>query len=253
MRRPVIAANWKMHMTAGETRVLAEQLLSCRDRAAEVEIVICPPFTSLAQACDTLRDTGLQVGGQNMHWENAGAFTGEISPLMLKDLGCSHVIIGHSERRQLFGETDAAINLKLKAALCHGLIPIFCLGETLEQREKNVTEKICAKQLEQGLAGIQSWDLAKTIIAYEPVWAIGTGRTASPADAQSVISFIRRKLGKLYSQAADQVRILYGGSVKPDTINGLMAQPDIDGALVGGASLDAASFAKIVNFGGAKQ
>lgn len=253
MRRPVIAANWKMHMTAGETKILAEKLLPCRDRAAEVEIVICPPFTSLAQACETFKDTGLQVGGQNMHWEKAGAFTGEISPLMLKDLGCSHVIIGHSERRQLFGETDAAINLKLKAALSHGLIPIFCLGETLDQREKKITEKVCSQQLEQGLAGIQSWDLAKTIIAYEPVWAIGTGRTASPADAQSVIAFIRRELGKKYSQAADQVRILYGGSVKPENIDGLMAQRDIDGALVGGASLDAESFAGIVNFGGAKQ
>ena len=252
MRRPVIAANWKMHKTAGETRALAEKLLSCRNRAAEVEIVICPPFTALPQACDTLRDTGLQVGAQNMHWETAGAFTGEISPLMLKDLGCSHVIIGHSERRQLFGETDAAINLKLKAALSHGLIPIFCLGETLEQREKNVTEKVCAQQLEQGLAGIQSWDLAKIIIAYEPVWAIGTGLTASPEDAQSVIAFIRRELGKRFSQAADQARILYGGSVKPENIGGLMAQQDIDGALVGGASLDAASFAGIVNFGGEK-
>ena len=249
MRRPVIAANWKMHKTAGETRALAEKLLSCRNRAAEVEIVICPPFTALPQACDTLRDTGLQVGAQNMHWETAGAFTGEISPLMLKDLGCSHVIIGHSERRQLFGETDAAINLKLKAALSHGLIPIFCLGETLEQREKNVTEKVCAQQLEQGLAGIQSWDLAKIIIAYEPVWAIGTGKTATPDQAQEVHAFIRKVYSEMYGSAAEGTRILYGGSVKPDNVAELMKKEDIDGGLVGGASLEAASFEKLVKFG----
>lgn len=253
MRRPVIAANWKMHMTAGETKVLAEKLLSCQERVGDIDIVICPPFTSLAPACAVFQGTGLQVGGQNMHWEDSGAFTGEISAPMLKAIGCSHVIIGHSERRQLFGETDAAINRKLKAALLHGLIPIFCLGETLEQREDGTTQEVCSRQLEQGLAGIQSWDIAKTIIAYEPIWAIGTGRTASPEDAQSVISFIRRELGKQYSQGADQVRIVYGGSVKAENIDGLMAQGDIDGALVGGASLDAASFSGIVNFRGSKQ
>lgn len=253
MRRPVIAANWKMHMTVGETVALAEKLLPCQERAGEVDIVICPPFTSLTSACSVLHGTGIQVGAQNMHWEDSGAFTGEVSAPMLKDVGCTHVIIGHSERRQLFGETDAAINRKLKAALRHGLIPIFCLGETLEQREAGTTQEVCAHQLEQGLAGIQSWELAKTIIAYEPVWAIGTGRTASPDDAQSVINFIRRELGKQYSEGADQVRILYGGSVKAENINGLMAQGDIDGALVGGASLVADSFSRIVNFRGPKR
>jgi triosephosphate isomerase len=253
VRRPVLAANWKMHMTAGETVALAKKILPCQERAGEADIVICPPFTSLAPACSVFQGTGLQVGAQNMHWEDSGAFTGEISAPMLKEIGCTHVIIGHSERRQLFGETDAAINCKLKAALRHGLIPIFCLGETLEQREAGTTQEVCAHQLEQGLAGIQSGDLAKTIIAYEPVWAIGTGRTASPEDAQAVISFIRRELGKKHSHFADQVRILYGGSVKPENIDGLMAQQDIDGALVGGASLDADSFSKIVNYGGAEQ
>lgn len=253
MRRPVIAANWKMNMTVGETMALAEKLLPCQERAGEVDVVICPPFTSLAPACNLFQGTGIQVGGQNMHWEDFGAFTGEISAPMLKAIGCSHVIIGHSERRQLFGETDAAINRKLKAALLHGLTPIFCLGETLEQREAGTTQEVCSRQLELGLAGIQSEDLTKTIIAYEPVWAIGTGRTASPDDAQSVISFIRRELAKQFSKGAHQVRILYGGSVKADNIDGLMAQGDIDGALVGGASLDADNFSGIVNFGGWKQ
>lgn len=249
MRRPVIAANWKMYMTVDEARSLAENLLPCQERGAAAEIVVCPPFTALAQVQEIFRGTGLWVGGQNMHWENAGAFTGEISPLMLKDLGCSHVIIGHSERRQLFGETDANINLKLKAALSHELTPIFCLGETLTERKEGLTERICSQQLRQGLEGIEAGGLAKTIIAYEPVWAIGTGRTASPNDAQAAIGYIRQELTSKYGQVAHDVRILYGGSVKPDNIDGLMEQKDIDGALVGGASLKAESFLGIAKFG----
>lgn len=250
MRRPVIAGNWKMYMTPGETKVLANQLKASLAGAGDVEIVVCPPFTALAEACDRLMGTGIQIGGQNLHWEDKGAFTGEVSAPMLKDLGCTHVIIGHSERRTLFGETDEHINRKLKAALHHGLVPIVCIGETLEQREGRLTEKICSGQLQAALAGIEYWDLAKIIIAYEPIWAIGTGRTATPEDAQSVIGYLRGSLGKKFSEAADEVRILYGGSVKPDNIDGLMAKPDIDGALVGGASLDAAGFARIVKFGG---
>lgn len=250
MRRPVIAGNWKMHMTASETAVLANQLKSSLAQAKDVEIVVCPPFTSLAEACARLKGTGIQVGGQNMHWEEKGAFTGEVSAAMLKDLGCSHVILGHSERRTLFAETDADINKKLKAALHAGLTPILCLGETLAEREENVTQRVCQRQLTAALEGIEAQDLVKIIIAYEPIWAIGTGRTATPEDAQSVIGFIRATLRESHGEAAEAVRILYGGSVKPDNIDGLMAKPDIDGALVGGASLQAESFARIVQFGG---
>ena len=246
MRRRVFAGNWKMFMTASETKVLTNQLKSSLADAGDLEIVICPPYTSLAEACDKLMGTGIQVGGQNLHWEEKGAFTGEISASMLLDLGCTHVIIGHSERRTLFGETDNTVNQKLKTALKHGLIPILCIGETLDQREQGSTEQVCRQQLLSALEDIESWDLAKIILAYEPIWAIGTGRTATPEDAQSVIGFIRGVLGKKFSEAADEVRILYGGSVKPDNIDGLMAKPDIDGALVGGASLDAQGFARIV-------
>jgi len=250
MRRPVIAGNWKMFMTPSETKVLTNQLKASLAGAGDLEIVVCPPYTALAHACDNLMGTGIKVGGQNMHWEDKGAFTGEVSAPMLKDLGCTHVIIGHSERRTMFGETDENINLKLITALKHGLVPILCIGETLEQREQNITQEICAKQLEGALANIEYWDLVKIILAYEPIWAIGTGRTATPEDAQSVIGYVRLVLGKKYSEAADEVRILYGGSVKSDNINGLMAKPDIDGALVGGASLNADGFAGIVKFGG---
>lgn len=250
MRRPVIAGNWKMNMTPSETKVLANQLKATLAEAGDVEIVVCPPFTALAEASTRLMGTGIKVGAQNMHHEDWGAFTGEISAPMLKDLGCTHVIIGHSERRTLFGETDADINLKLKAALNAGLTPILCVGETLAQREEEITQAVCHQQLTGALAGVEYWDLTKIIIAYEPIWAIGTGRTATPEDAQSVIGYIRSVLGKSYSEAADEVRILYGGSVKPDNIDGLMTKPDIDGALVGGASLDAQGFARIVQFGG---
>lgn len=249
MRRPVIAGNWKMHMTASETEVLINQLKSGLAEAGDVEIVVCPPFTALAGACARLMGTGIQVGGQNMHWEEKGAFTGEISAPMLKDLGCSHVILGHSERRTLFGETDEGINLKLKTALKAGLTPILCVGETLEEKEQDVTQAVVRRQLEGALQDIEYWDLVKIIVAYEPIWAIGTGLTATPEDAQNVIAFIRTVLGNSYSEAADEVRILYGGSVKPSNIAGLMKKPDIDGALVGGAALNAESFAGIVQFG----
>lgn len=250
MRRPVIAANWKMHLTAGEARALAEQLRAgCRSQAEQVDIIVCPPFTALAETFRVLKGSGLAVGGQNMHWQDQGAYTGEISPPMLKDAGCSHVIVGHSERRQLFGEDDAGVNHKVRAALRHGLTPIFCLGETLAQREQGDTEAICVCQLEQGLAGLEPDEIAAVIIAYEPVWAIGTGRTATPADAQATISFIRRRLAKSFGSPAARTRILYGGSVKATNIAGLMAEADIDGALVGGASLEAASFMAIAGLG----
>ena len=239
-----------MHMTKSETIVLANQLKSSLAQAGDVEIVVCPPFTALDEACDRLMGTGIQVGGQNLHWGDKGAYTGEVSAPMLKDLGCTHVIIGHSERRTLFGETDADTNKKLKAALQHGLIPILCIGESLEQREQGITEDICFGQLNGGLEGIDAGELENIIIAYEPIWAIGTGLTATPDDAQGVIGAIRSHLASKYNDVAAKVRILYGGSVKSDNIDGLMEKPDIDGALVGGASLDAQGFARIVNFGG---
>jgi|SRR5690554_2261485 len=250
MRRPVIAGNWKMNMTPSETKVLVNQLKTALADAGDVEIVVCPPFTALAQARGKLMGTGIQVGAQNLHWEEAGAYTGEISAPMLTDLGCSHVIIGHSERRTLFGETDADVQRKLHAALSHSLTPILCVGETLEQREEDVTRDVCRNQVEAALAEISAKDLAKIVIAYEPLWAIGTGRTATPEDAQAVIGYIRQVLAEKFGDAAEHVRILYGGSVKPESIDGLMAQADIDGALVGGASLKADSFAGIVKFGG---
>lgn len=248
MRRPVIAGNWKMNMTASETRVLLGQLKASLAAAGDVEVIVCPPFTSLAEACSQLRGTAIAVGGQNMHWEEKGAFTGEVSAAMLKDLGCTCVILGHSERRILFGEDDTMVNKKVHAALAAGLIPILCIGETLEQREQGVTQAVCRRQLEGALAGLTAGAAARLIIAYEPVWAIGTGRTATPQDAQSVIGYVRAWLREAYGDTADTVRILYGGSVKASNIDGLMAQPDIDGALVGGASLDAGEFTRIVRF-----
>ena len=248
MRRPVIAGNSKMNMTASETRVLLGQLKASLAAAGDVEVIVGPPFTSLAEACSQLRGTAIAVGGQNMHWEEKGAFTGEVSAAMLKDLGCTCVILGHSERRILFGEDDAMVNKKVHAALAAGLTPILCIGETLEQREQGVTQAVCRRQLEGALAGLTAGAAARLIIAYEPVWAIGTGRTATPQDAQSVIGYVRAWLREAYGDTADTVRILYGGSVKASNIDGLMAQPDIDGALVGGASLDAGEFTRIVRF-----
>jgi triosephosphate isomerase len=213
-----------------------------------VEILICPTFTSLASVNAQIKGTNIKLGAQNLFWENNGAFTGEISPIMLKDAGCSFVLIGHSERRQYFGETDETVNKKTKAAFAASLVPIVCVGETLDEREKNITFKVIEKQIRDGLKDLHS-DCAKTLaIAYEPVWAIGTGKTASPQQAQEVHAFIRKIYDDMYKGAADEIRILYGGSVKPDNVSTLMQQTDIDGGLVGGASLDADSFTKLVKY-----
>ncbi|HWR06910.1 triose-phosphate isomerase [Sporomusa sp.] len=249
MRKPIIAGNWKMHKTAGEGVTLVEQLKKLTNTVTGVEIVICPPFTALAAIAGAVAGTNIGLGAQNMHWEDKGAFTGEVSPGMVKDIGCTHVIIGHSERRQYFAETDQTVNNKVKAAFKTGLTPILCVGETLAEREAGTTEQVVGTQTRGGLAGLTAEQVANLVLAYEPVWAIGTGRTASADDANAVCGFIRSTVATLFGQAAaEKVRIQYGGSVKPDNVAELMAKPDIDGALVGGASLEADSFSKLVRF-----
>jgi triosephosphate isomerase (TIM) len=215
----------------------------------DVDIGVAPPYTALMVVAEALRGSTIFVTAQNMHWEPQGAFTGEISAAMLSDIGCTRVIVGHSERRQYFAETDATVNRKLRAALSAQLDPILCIGETLDQREGNATFRVLAEQIRQGLADIAAEGMSRVVIAYEPIWAIGTGKTATPAQAQEVHAFIRGLLGELYGKAlADEVRIQYGGSVNAGNIHTLMIQPDVDGALVGGASLEASSFAQIVSF-----
>ncbi len=249
MRKPIIAGNWKMYKTVERAISLVSELAGLVSDVRDVEIVVCPPFTALDAVIDVTAGTNIAVGAQNMHWETEGAFTGEVSPMMLKQMGCSYVILGHSERRQYFGETDENINRKIKSAFRYQLIPIVCVGELLEQRENGVTEQVVRTQIEAGLKGLETSEIPKLVVAYEPVWAIGTGKTASNEDAQQVISFIRKVVSEMYGQElADQIRILYGGSVKPDNITGLMQEKDIDGALVGGASLEAETFAKIIRF-----
>jgi len=246
-RIKLIAGNWKMNKTMAETVVLARELREKLGDVSSLEVLVCPPFTSLAAAVQELRGSRIAVGAQNLHWENAGAFTGEISAPMLREIPVTHVIIGHSERRQLFGETDDGVNRRLKAALAAGLTPIVCVGESLAEREGGQTAAVIDRQVRAGLAGIAPESLRLTVLAYEPVWAIGTGRTATPQQAQDVHAGIRRLLGQLSSPAvAAEVRILYGGSVKPDNARELMSCPDIDGALVGGASLKTADFCGIV-------
>ena len=248
MRKPVIAGNWKMHKTLGEARALAWAL---REKAGDVtscEIVLAPPFTALATVAEEVHGSAITLAAQNVHWEDKGAFTGEISLPMLKDAGCGMVILGHSERRQYFGETDELVNRKALAVLKAGLQPIICIGETLAERESGRHETVVAEQLAGGLAGLTPADLLRIILAYEPVWAIGTGRTASPEIAQEMHAFIRRQLSEKFGENAGSVRILYGGSVKPDNVDDLMRQPDIDGALVGGACLEAESFLRIIGF-----
>lgn len=247
MRRPIIAGNWKMHNTTEKARELVE-LLRPLVGASEAEVVVCPPFTAIAATVNAAAGSNIAVGAQDLFWEDWGAYTGEVSGPMLKDLGCRYVIIGHSERRQYFGETDATVNKKLHAALRHDLVPIVCVGETLDEREAGKTLEVVRRQVEDGLKGLTPDQVETLVVAYEPVWAIGTGRTATAADAQEVIAFIRKTLKAMYGERAELTRIQYGGSVKPENIAELMAQPDIDGALVGGASLDAISFAAIVNY-----
>ncbi len=248
-RTPVIAGNWKMHKTTGEAIALVQELKSLVANASGREIVVCTPFTSLAAVKPIIAGTNIKLGAQNLNWEPQGAFTGEISAPMLKDVGCEYVIIGHSERRQFFAETDENVSRKLKAALSAGLIPIVCVGESLSEREAGITSTIVGRQVKLGLTSLTSEEARSVIIAYEPIWAIGTGRTASTEDANAVCSFIRLTLtGMFGTPVADAMRIQYGGSVKPDNVDELMATSDIDGALVGGASLKAADFARIVNF-----
>jgi triosephosphate isomerase len=248
MRTPVIAGNWKLYKTAPEAVELVQGLLPLIKGKQGVEVVVAPVFTVLDRVGKSLAGSGVSLAGQDCFWEEEGAFTGEISPKMLLDAGCSHVIIGHSERRQYFGETDPTVNRKIHAAINAGLTVIFCIGETLAEREAGRTFEVLKGQLAGGLAGISAATAQKVIVAYEPVWAIGTGKTATDAQAQEAHAVIRTELASLYDAGtAAAVRILYGGSVKPENIAGLISQPDIDGALVGGASLKADSFAALVN------
>lgn len=250
-RRPVIAGNWKMQGGKADTLVLLSALKErlSRESLTDREVVVAPPFTALETATHLLNGSPICLAAQNLHWEPQGAFTGEVSGLMLKELGCSHVIIGHSERRHYFGETDEHVARKIKAAQRYDLVPIICVGETLEERENGATMTVIAHQVRGAFQGQDKSAITLLIIAYEPIWAIGTGRTATPEQAQEVHAAIRMILEDLADKpTADAVRLLYGGSVKPDNIDGLMAQADIDGALVGGASLQADSFARIVRF-----
>jgi len=246
VRTPIVAGNWKMFKTIAEASDFAANVSKAAPIAG-VEQVICAPFTTLPALSELFKGSSIALGAQNMHYAENGAFTGEISPLMLKELGVKYVIIGHSERRQYFNETDETVNLKSKAALQHGLLPIICVGETLAEREAGKTEEVVRVQTEAALAGISA-DQAKTVVvAYEPVWAIGTGKSSSAAEANETIRYIRQVIASLYGQdTADQVRIQYGGSVKPDNIASYLQESDIDGALVGGASLTADGFLQLV-------
>ena len=247
MRTPLIAGNWKMHTIRSEAETLARAVVQACEGLQDREVMIAPPFTALATVAATVVGTKVALGAQNVAWEAKGAFTGEIAPPMLLDLGCRYAIVGHSERRQIFGETDALINRRLTGALAHGLTPVLCVGETLDEREAGQTLAVLERQVRAGLAGTTAEN--PVVIAYEPVWAIGTGKTATSAQAQEAHAFIRNLLAELHGQeSADRTRILYGGSVKPSNVDELMAQPDIDGALVGGAALDGDSFARIIHF-----
>lgn len=249
MRRPIIVGNWKMHYTISQSCNLASQLVASLSSVQDVEIVICPPFTSLSEVAKIIKNTNIKLGAQNIYFEKEGAYTGEISSLMLKDVGCSYVIVGHSERRKYLKEDNPLVNLKVRAVLEAALFPIMCVGESLEERERGVHEEIVYIHVTGGLLGLNEEEVKKVIIAYEPVWAIGTGKTATPSDAQSMHKFIRNTLSKMYSEdVANNIRIQYGGSVQPENVSSLMAQSEIDGTLVGGASLDASSFEKIVKF-----
>ena len=249
MRTPLMAGNWKMYKTAEETAAFFTKFRPLIEGATHCEIAVCPPFVNLPAAVAAVQGTRIRIGAQNLHWVSEGAFTGEISGPMLKAIGCGYVIVGHSERRQYFGETDETVLKRTIAALESGLTPIVCVGERLEDREAGRTDTVLEEQFTRGIAGLEAEQFSRIVIAYEPVWAIGTGRTATPEMAAAAHGALRELTARKYgADAAASVRILYGGSVKPDNTKGLMAQQDIDGALVGGASLDAVSFASIVNF-----
>lgn len=240
-----IAANWKMNKTIGETREFLAAFLPMVRDASDVDIVVAPPFTALSAAAGAVKDSTVQLSAQDLFWEEKGAYTGEVAPGMLVDAGCRHVIVGHSERRQFFSEDDVIVNRKIKAALKAGLGVIFCVGESLEEREAGKTFDLIKREVETGLAEV---DCSNVVVAYEPIWAIGTGKTATTEQAQEVHAFIRKILANLYGNKAEQIRILYGGSVTPENVDGLMACRDVNGALVGGASLKPDSFSRIVHF-----
>jgi triosephosphate isomerase (TIM) len=249
VRKPVIAGNWKMYKTQGEARDFFALFKPLVAATTHCDIVVAPPFTALAASVEAVKGSTIGIAAQNVYWANEGAFTGEVSPRMVVEAGCRAVIIAHSERRQLFGETDESASRKVKAALAAGLTPILCVGETLVQRESGETEKVLDRQFRGSLAALTPMEFSRIIMAYEPVWAIGTGRTATPEMAAGAHKFLRDTAAASFTaDQAASLRILYGGSVKPENIKGLMAQADIDGALVGGASLDAGQFAAIVNF-----
>ncbi|APC42082.1 triose-phosphate isomerase [Clostridium estertheticum] len=248
MRKGIIAGNWKMNKTVAQAVTLIEEMKPLV-KDAKCDVVVCPTFLCLDAVIKATKGTNIKVGAQNMFYEESGAFTGEISPGMLEDIGVDYVIIGHSERRQYFNETDEAVNKKLKAAYSHNIIPILCVGETLSDREGNITEKVLASQVKLDLEGLIKEQVEKLVIAYEPIWAIGTGKTATADQANETIAFIRATVGAMFgSEVAEKVRIQYGGSVKPSTIKEQMAKSDIDGGLIGGASLKAQDFAGIVNY-----
>lgn len=249
MRVPIIAGNWKMHKTVAQARQLARAIRQGTERSNRCQVALAPPYTALAAVGEEIRGSAIVLAAQNVHWEPRGAFTGEVSIPMLEDLGCGIVILGHSERRQHFGETDASVNRRLRAVVRSRLTALVCIGETLEEREAGNYQPVVSQQLAGGLDGLTLPDLLRIILAYEPVWAIGTGRTASPEIAQEVHGAIRDWISQKFGREAGQtVRILYGGSVKPDNIDDLMRQPDIDGALVGGACLEADSFLRIIHY-----
>jgi triosephosphate isomerase (TIM) len=247
MRTSLIAGNWKMFKTVQEAVVFVKELRGTVKDVEDVEIIVGPPFTALHAAAEAARNSNIAVAAQDMHWEREGAFTGEVSGAMILEAGAEYVIIGHSERRRLFGETDAIVNRKVTAAIAAGLTPIMCVGETLEERERNETLAVLDRQLKDGFDKVTGEQVAELVIAYEPVWAIGTGRNATAAQAGEAHAHIRTRLRQWFgAEAAEQCRVLYGGSVKPDNIRQLIAEPDVDGALVGGASLDLKSFSDIV-------
>jgi triosephosphate isomerase (TIM) len=249
MRKKVMAANWKMHKNLEQTKAFFEEFLPLVAGHTRDEIVVCPPYIDLCVATESCKDSNVAIGAQNLYWEKQGAYTGEICPAMLLDIGCSHVIIGHSERRQYFGETDDMVNFKLKAALEASLTPIVCVGEVLEEREANLTEDVLRRQCLRAFHAISGKKAAKLVVAYEPMWAIGTGKTATPELASAAHLLIRGEAAKAFGDDfADNLRILYGGSVKLENVQSLMAAEEIDGALVGGASLDPKSFAAIVKY-----
>ena len=248
MRKPIIAGNWKMNNNIEESLKLVEEI-KVINLSKDVEAVLCVPFTDLKDVKEAIKGTDIKLAAQNMHWEENGAFTGEISPNMLNELGVDYVLIGHSERRQFFNETDETVNKKIISALAHNICPIICVGETLEERETNKEKQIVKDQVTKALKNVDKISAEKIVIAYEPIWAIGTGKTASSDQANEIIGYIRTIIGEIYSETEKEIiRIQYGGSVKPDNVTELMGKSDIDGALVGGASLKAEDFAKLINF-----